>query len=77
MMLMHLLIQKAFLSIRLELLFSNISESLRRRLLIKGEEVEEGQLIGNIPDGELGANIHASITGKVKEVTERFISIEY
>jgi len=42
----------------------------------KGEKVEEGQLIGNIPDGELGANIHASITGKVKEVTERFISIE-
>jgi len=43
----------------------------------KGEKVEEGQLIGNIPDGELGANIHASITGKVKEVTERFVSIEY
>ena len=42
----------------------------------KGEKVEEGQLIGNIPDGWLGANIHTSITGKVKEVTERFISIE-
>ncbi len=42
----------------------------------KGESVEEGQLIGNIPDKELGANIHASITGKIKEVTEQFISIE-
>lgn len=42
----------------------------------KGEIVEDGQMIGKIPDGELGANIHASITGKVKEVTEQFISIE-
>jgi Na+-translocating ferredoxin:NAD+ oxidoreductase RnfC subunit len=42
----------------------------------KGDSVEEGQLIGNIPNKELGANIHASITGKIKEVTEQFISIE-
>jgi Na+-translocating ferredoxin:NAD+ oxidoreductase RnfC subunit len=42
----------------------------------KGEAVEEGQMIGKISDGELGANIHASISGKVKEVTEEFISIE-
>jgi len=41
-----------------------------------GESVEEGQMIGKISDGELGANIHASINGKVKEVTEQFISIE-
>ena len=33
--------------------------------------VEERQLIGKIPDGELGANIHASISGKVKEVTAK------
>ena len=31
----------------------------------KGETVKEGQMIGKIPDGELGANIHASINGKV------------
>lgn len=42
----------------------------------KGEMVEEGQKIGKVPDGELGANIHASITGKVKEITEQSISIE-
>jgi len=42
----------------------------------KGELVEEGQIIGKIPDGELGANIHASISGKVKEVTTESISIE-
>ena len=48
-----------------------------RAIVKKGESVEAGQLIGNIPDKELGANIHASITGKIKEVTEQFISIEY
>ncbi len=42
----------------------------------KGDIVEERQLIGKIPGGELGANIHASISGKVKEVTKEFISIE-
>ena len=42
----------------------------------KGEAVKEGQMIGKVPDGELGANIHASISGKVKEVTKEFISIE-
>ncbi len=47
-----------------------------KAIVKKNEVVEEGQMIGKIPDGELGANIHASITGKVKEVTEQFISIE-
>jgi Na+-translocating ferredoxin:NAD+ oxidoreductase RnfC subunit len=47
-----------------------------RSTVKKGESVEEGQMIGKIPDGDLGANIHASINGKVKEVTEEFISIE-
>jgi len=42
----------------------------------KGEGVEEGQIIGKISDGELGANIHASINGKVTDVNEKFISIE-
>ena len=42
----------------------------------KGELVEEGQIIGKVPDGELGANIHASISGKVKEVTADSIFIE-
>ncbi len=42
----------------------------------KGEVVEEGQVIGKIPDGELGANIHASINGKVTSVNDNFIFIE-
>jgi len=45
-------------------------------LVKKGEVVEEGQMIGEVPDSELGANIHASIKGKVKEVTKEFILIE-
>jgi len=45
-------------------------------LVKKGEVVQEGQMIGKAPDGELGANIHASIKGKVEEVTKEFILIE-
>ena len=47
-----------------------------KTIVKKDELVEEGQMIGKIPDGELGANIHASISGKVKEVTTESISIE-
>lgn len=42
----------------------------------KGEIVKEGQMIGKIADNELGANVHASIDGKVKEVSEDYILIE-
>jgi len=42
----------------------------------KGEVVEEGQIIGEMVKGELGANIHASINGKITQVTEKFILIE-
>lgn len=42
----------------------------------KGEVVEAGQMIGKIPEGELGANIHASINGKVSQVTSENILIE-
>jgi Na+-translocating ferredoxin:NAD+ oxidoreductase RnfC subunit len=47
-----------------------------KAIVKKDEVVEEGQLIGKVPNGELGANIHASISGKVKEVTAESISIE-
>jgi Na+-translocating ferredoxin:NAD+ oxidoreductase RnfC subunit len=42
----------------------------------KNQAVNEGELIGRVPEGELGANIHASVSGKVKEVNEEFILIE-
>ncbi|MCM1991223.1 4Fe-4S dicluster domain-containing protein [Oceanirhabdus seepicola] len=35
-----------------------------------GDIVEKGQLIGSVEKGELGANVHASINGKVVEVSE-------
>jgi biotin carboxyl carrier protein len=44
-------------------------------IIIEGESVEEGQLIASVPEGKLGANVHSSISGKVKEVTEVYIKI--
>jgi Na+-translocating ferredoxin:NAD+ oxidoreductase RnfC subunit len=35
-----------------------------------GERVTEGQVVGEIPDGALGAQLHASIAGIVEQVTE-------
>ena len=40
-----------------------------------GDYVEEGDLIGGIPEGSLGAPIHASISGTITEITNEFISI--
>jgi len=42
----------------------------------KGEIIETGEIIGRMQEGQLGANVHASIGGKVKEVDENFILIE-
>ena len=38
-----------------------------------GDTVTEGQLIARIPEGAMGANIHASISGKVVSVEGRII----
>lgn len=38
-----------------------------------GDMVTEGQLIARIPEGAMGANIHASISGKVVFVGKRII----
>lgn len=40
-----------------------------------GDQVQIGQLIGKIPEGSLGATIHASIAGTVVEVNDTFIGI--
>jgi Na+-translocating ferredoxin:NAD+ oxidoreductase RnfC subunit len=42
----------------------------------KGEVVKAGEVIGKMDEGELGANVHASIGGKIKEVNENYILIE-
>ena len=41
----------------------------------EGDRVERGSLIAVIPEGKLGANLHASISGTVASVTEKEIII--
>lgn len=40
-----------------------------------GEVVQVGQLIGEIPEGSLGAKVHASIEGTVTQITPQAITI--
>lgn len=46
-----------------------------RPLVSKGERVEAGQMIGDVPEGALGAPIHASISGNVEQVFDDSIFI--
>lgn len=47
-----------------------------KAIIQKGNFVKSGDLIAKIDESNLGANIHASINGKVKEITNDFIVIE-
>lgn len=40
-----------------------------------GDKVKKGELIGKIPEGKLGANVHASIDGVVEAVTKEVVII--
>ncbi|WP_423220349.1 biotin/lipoyl-containing protein [Clostridium beijerinckii] len=40
-----------------------------------GDKVQKGDLIGEISGGKLGAKIHASIDGIIKEITDESIVI--
>ena len=40
-----------------------------------GDEVQHGQLIARIPEGKLGANIHASIDGRVSRIDDTSIRV--
>ena len=42
----------------------------------KGAAVVRGQLIADIPEGAMGAKIHASIDGVVTDVTAQYIEIQ-
>ena len=42
----------------------------------EGDKVKPGDRIATIPEDKLGANVHASVSGRVKEVTEKDIRIE-
>jgi len=38
-----------------------------------GDHVEEGEVIAKVPEGSLGANVHASISGKVEFVSNALV----
>jgi Na+-translocating ferredoxin:NAD+ oxidoreductase RnfC subunit len=42
----------------------------------RGEKVRRGAVIGTVEPSDLGANIHASIDGTVKSISDRFIEME-
>ena len=44
-----------------------------RALVKAGDRVSAGQPLGEIPEGQLGAIIHAPFAGKVESVTDRII----
>lgn len=41
-----------------------------------GDRVRAGDLIGEIPEGKLSARVHASIDGRIGEVTDTYVVIE-
>jgi Na+-translocating ferredoxin:NAD+ oxidoreductase RnfC subunit len=40
-----------------------------------GRKVKKGQVVGRVESGKLGANVHASIDGKVRAATPEFVEI--
>jgi Na+-translocating ferredoxin:NAD+ oxidoreductase RnfC subunit len=40
-----------------------------------GKKVKKGQVVGRVAEGKLGANVHASMDGKVRAVTPEFVEI--
>jgi len=46
-----------------------------KAIVDKREKISKGQMIGKINKGDLGANIHSSIDGVVKEINSEFIII--
>jgi len=47
-----------------------------RPVVRPGERVAEGTLLGEIPEGKLGARVHAGAAGRVVEVTDAAVTIE-
>jgi Na+-translocating ferredoxin:NAD+ oxidoreductase RnfC subunit len=41
----------------------------------EGKKVKKGQVVGHAQEGKLGANVHASIDGKVRAITTDYIEI--
>ncbi|MCC7175086.1 MAG: SLBB domain-containing protein [Bryobacterales bacterium] len=47
-----------------------------RPVVSPGDRVECGAAVGRVPEPEWGADVHASIAGKVKAVTQTYVEIE-
>jgi Na+-translocating ferredoxin:NAD+ oxidoreductase RnfC subunit len=61
---------------RVRILLQQHAGKPARPVVRTGARVEAGAVIGRVPEGELGADVHASIGGSVKQVTEEFVEIE-
>ncbi|MBQ7288139.1 MAG: SLBB domain-containing protein [Clostridia bacterium] len=59
-----------------KLLLSQHIGAPAKSVVAVGDKVEKGQLVATAPESALGVNIHASISGKITEVTDRYIQIE-
>lgn len=42
-------------------------------VVAKGQEVIKGQLVARVPEGKMGAEVHASISGTVEDVEDRLV----
>jgi len=47
-----------------------------RPVVSQGQEVNSGDLLGEIPDGALGARVHTGLAGKVVEVNSNSVTID-
>ena len=56
---------------RVSLLLRQGGGELPEPVVSAGERVNAGDLVARIPDGAMGANLHASIDGTVTEVADR------
>ena len=45
-------------------------------VVLRGEKVREGQLIASVNYDQTGANIHASIDGRIEEISSTHIVIQ-
>lgn len=68
--------QMDFHPARVKLLLSQHIGAPAAPVVAMGDRVEKGQLVAAAPESALGVNIHASVHGRVTEVTDRYILIE-
>jgi Na+-translocating ferredoxin:NAD+ oxidoreductase RnfC subunit len=60
---------------RVRILLSQHAGSPAIAAVQPGDRVEKGQVVGRVPERQLGANVHASIAGRVSEVTGTYVEI--